>query len=209
MQVFTSYSSRDEAAARSPVGDGRRVSLWYRYRGILVAAAFAALIAEVGIVMSAPGEPGTAPGGSAATSTLWSTSFSLVATDEFTPDPNGPPAPIPAPAPAPQAGPAPAPAPAPPPPSELLFHFGPGRPDGISGFASITNNANKPPVGCVYHAVATAGTAAAVGYTSNVPLTVTGSAEARIDLPGPQTGSTWHVTVTCDNGLSTSVDTVY
>lgn len=196
MKVFTSYSP-----------------LWDRRRGFLAAAALAAMTAGVGITVLAPGEPGTAPGGNAATSTRWSASFSLVATDEFTPDPNGPPAPIPAPAPAPapapQAGPAPAPAPAPPPPSELLFHFGAGRPDGIPGFASITNNANKPPVGCMYHAVAVAGTAAAVGYTSNVPLTVTGSAETRIDLPGPQTGSTWHVTVTCDNGLSTSVDAVY
>jgi hypothetical protein len=197
MQVFTSHSSRDEAAATSPVADRRR--------GILAAAALAALAAGVGITVSAPAEPG----GKAATSTPSSANFSLVATDEFTPDPNGPPAPIPAPAPAPQAAPPAQAAPPPPPPSELLFHFGAGRPDGIPGFASITNNAGKPPVGCMYHAVATAGTAAAVGYTSNIPLTVTGSAETRIDLPGPQTGSTWNVTVTCDNGLSTTLGEVY
>jgi hypothetical protein len=209
MNVFTSYSGRDGATAPSPVGDPQRVPLWHRRRGVLAAAALAALTAGVGITMSAPEEPGTAPYGKAATGTLWSASFSLVATDDFTPDPNGPPAPIQSPASAPQAGPAPQAAPPPPPPSELLFHFGAGRPDGIPGFASITNNAGKPPVGCMYHAVAVAGTAAAVGYTSNVPLTVTGSAETRIDLPGPQTGSSWQVTVTCDNGLSTNTNVVY
>ena len=54
-------------------------SPWYRRPGILIAAA--ALIADVGIVVSGPGEPGTAPGGTTGTSTPWSASFSLIATD--------------------------------------------------------------------------------------------------------------------------------
>src|SRR5215472_16020287 len=40
----------------------------YRRPGILIAAAFAALIAEVGITVSSPGDPGTAPGGTIGTS---------------------------------------------------------------------------------------------------------------------------------------------
>ena len=55
-------------------------SPWYRRPGILIAAA--ALIAAVGIVVSGPGEPGTAPGGTTGTSTPWSASFSLIATTE-------------------------------------------------------------------------------------------------------------------------------
>ena len=43
---------------------------WYRRRGILIAAAFTALIAEVGITVSGPGDPGTAPGGTAASSAI-------------------------------------------------------------------------------------------------------------------------------------------
>ena len=58
-----------------------------------------------------------------------------------------------------------------------------------------------------------AGPAAMVNY--KVPdnhFTVAGSEEARIPAGGslgPATGSTWHLTVTCDNGLSTSLDKVY
>jgi hypothetical protein len=74
---------------------------------------------------------------------------------------------------------------------------------------SITNNADKPAVGCVYRSVGVAGTAAAVNYDRSVNFTVTGSAETRIDYNGPATGSTFHVTVTCDNGLSTSWDGRY
>ena len=74
---------------------------------------------------------------------------------------------------------------------------------------SITNNADKPAVGCMYRSVAVAGTAAMVNYTREYPFTVTGSAETRIDPNGPATGSTFHVTVTCDNGLSTSWDGMY
>ena len=40
-------------------------------------------------------------------------------------------------------------------------------------------------------------------------FTVTGSEETRSRSCGPPTGSTYHVTVTCDNGLSTSVDKTY
>ena len=54
-----------------------------------------------------------------------------------------------------------------------------------------------------------AGTATIVNYDRDVNFTVTGSAETRIDYNGPATGSTFHVTVTCDNGLSTSLDGMY
>ena len=75
-------------------------------------------------------------------------------------------------------------------------------------FVSITNN-DKPAVGCMYRSVAVAGPAARINYTRDYPFTVTGSAETRIDPTGRATGSTFHVTVTCDNGLSSSLDKVY
>jgi hypothetical protein len=189
-------------------------SPWYRRPGILIA--FAALIAGVGIVVSGPGEPGTAPRGTTGTSSPWSASFSLIATDFWEPPPEPPPA-APPPAPPPPAAPPtweppqaapqpPSPAPPPPPPSELQL-----RRDNSSAatIVSITNNADKPAVGCVYRSVGVAGTAAAVNYDRSVNFTVTGSAETRIDYNGPATGSTFHVTVTCDNGLSTSWDGRY
>lgn len=73
---------------------------------------------------------------------------------------------------------------------------------------SITNNANKPAVGCVLRSVGVAGAAAAVHWDHSFNVTVTGSAETRIDYPGPATGSTTHDTVTCDNGLSNTQDLV-
>ena len=79
---------------------------WYRRSGIRIAAAFAALIAGVGIIVAGPGEPGTAPGGTTGTSSPWSASFSLIATDIWEPPPAPPPA---APPPPPEEPPAPAP----------------------------------------------------------------------------------------------------
>jgi hypothetical protein len=73
---------------------------------------------------------------------------------------------------------------------------------------SITNN-DKPAVGCMYRSVAVAGIAAGVNFTRDYPFTVTGSAETRIDPNGPATGSTFHVTVTCDNGLSANAEGIY
>ena len=207
---------------------------WYRRSGILIAAA--ALIAAVGIIVSGPGEPGTAPGGTTGTSTPWSASFSLIATGWWTPDPTAPPAaPPPAAAPSgaeppaawapPAAGPGtaappvaepPVAAPPPPPPSELVLER---SDDPLTDFVSITNNANKPAVGCVVRAVPVAGPATATGPQGVLEnFTVTGSEETRIDLHGPGKaaygtdagfGTTWHVTVTCDNGLSTSYDGIY
>ena len=191
---------------------------WYRRRGVLIAAAFAALIAQVGITVSGPGEPGTAPGRTTGTSTPWSATFSLIATGWWTPDPTAPPAAEPPPAPPPAAEPpaaaphttappaaAPPPAP-PPPPSELVLR----RDNSLrAAFVSITNNANRPAVGCVYRSVAVAGQAKIINYDRSANFTVTGSAETRIDYNGPPTGSTFHVSVTCDNGLSTSQDSIY
>ena len=77
-------------------------------------------------------------------------------------------------------------------------------------FVSFTNNANKPAVGCVYRSVAVAGEATIINYDHSVNFTVTGSAETRVHVgDGPATGSTFHTTVTCDNGLSTSQDVIY
>jgi hypothetical protein len=182
---------------------------WYRRSGIRISVAFAALIAGVGIVVAGPGEPGTAPGGTTGTSTPWSASFSLIATDIWEPPPAPPPA---APAPPPEDPPAPAPrraappeaAPPPPPPSELVLRI-----DNTGNYVSITNNANKPAVNCVIRGVGVARVAAAVHYDHSKNFTVTGSAETKVDHDGPATGSTIHTTVTCDNGLSTSQDVTY
>ncbi|HTQ20553.1 hypothetical protein [Mycobacterium sp.] len=210
--MFISYSRRpDEAAVSSPGGRARAQK--YRRPGILIAAALAALGAAVGIIVSGPGEPGTTLGGTTGTGGPSSASFSLVATDEWTPDPTAPPAPAPPPAAPPAAQPPPAaPPPAlppPPPPSQLLLRYGPGGPGGIPAFVSITNNAGKPPVGCLYSAVATSGPAVTFHPTDTATFTVAGSAETRLDRPGPASGSNWHVTVTCDNGLSTMADQVF
>jgi hypothetical protein len=193
---------------------------WYRRPGILIAAA--ALITELGIVGSGLGEPGTAPGGTTGTSTPWSVSFSLVTTGWWDPPPEPPlaaPPPPPPPPEAPKRVAPPPPAPVwkpppvivpppapPPPPPELVLRYEPPT----AAFVSITNNANKPAVGCVLRTVPTAGSAAMARF--NVPdrnFTVTGSEETRIPAfgsIGPATGSTFHDTVTCDNGLSTNMD---
>ena len=195
MKLFISHSCHDEAA----VG--------YRRPRILIAAAFAALIAEVGIFLSGTGEPGTAPAGTTGTSAPWSASFSLIATESSTPDPTVATL-APETAPPPAAAP-PRAAPPPPPPSELRLWYGDPSRDGIPAFVAITNNADKPAVGCVYIAVAVAGPATKINYDDSVNFTVTGSAETRIDRHGPATGTTWHVTVTCDNGLTLSQDHIY
>jgi hypothetical protein len=198
---------------------------WYRRRGVLLAAA--ALIAEVGIVVSGTGEPGTEPGGTTGPSATWSANFSLIATGWIpTPEPPPPPPPAAAPpppeppaadppaqAPRPAAQPtwdppeavAPPPPPPPPPPELVLRYDGP-----LTAFVSITNN-DKPAVGCVYRSVAVAGLAASVNYHGpEVSFTVTGSEETTFRTgDGPATGSTWRVTVTCDNGLSTNRDVMY
>jgi hypothetical protein len=155
-----------------------------------------------------PGDLSTASDGTTGTSTPSSASFSLVATGWWTPDPTAPPAAehqTAPPAAAPRAAPAPAVAPQPPPPSELVFRHEP-----LTAVVSITHNANKPAVGCVYRSVAVAGGANVIHYDHSVNFTVTGSAETRVHVgDGPATGSTFHVTVTCDNGLSASQDVRY
>ncbi|HTQ20602.1 hypothetical protein [Mycobacterium sp.] len=175
---------------------------WYRRRGIFLAAAFAALIVEVGITLAGPGDPGTAPGGTTGAS------FSLISTGWWTSDPTAPPAAehqIEPPAAAPRTAPPRAVAPPPSPASELLFRHEP-----LTAIVSITNNANNPAVGCVYRSVAVAGQATMIHYDHSVNFTVTGSQETRVRVGGgPATGSTFHVTVTCDNGLSTSQDVMY
>jgi hypothetical protein len=222
-------AERSGAANGTPTAElTDAASPWYRRPGILIAAA--ALIAEVGIVVSGPGAPGTAPGDTTGTSTRWSTSFSLMTTGWWEPPPPAPPAPPPAAAP-PAAEPlAPAPRraatpaweppaweppaavpPPPPPPPELVLRY---DEPGTAAFVSIKNN-DKPAVGCMLRSVPVAGIAARVNF--QVPdqnFTVTGSEETSMPAGaarslGPATGSTFHVTVTCDNGLSTEMDRTY
>ena len=205
MKMSTSYSCHDEAAPPPQ----------YRCPGVLIAAS--ALTAAVGIVMSGAGEPGTPPGGTTGTSTPWSARFSLIATGWWTPDSTAPPAAEPAhptaepqtAAPqvaAPHRAAPPAAVPPPPPPPELKL-----RQDHslAAAFVSITNNADKPAVGCVYRSVAVAGRATAIHWNDSINFTVTGSQETKIKYRGPATGSTFHDTVTCDTGLSTSMDNVW
>jgi len=170
-----------------------------RIRVAAALAALAALVAGVAITVSGPGNLSTDG------STPSSASVSLVATGWLTPDPTaaehqtGPPAAV--------ARTVPPAAAAPPPalPSELVFRHEP-----LTAIVSITNNANKRAVGCVYRSVAVAGGANVIHYDHSVNFTVTGSAETRVHVgDGPATGSTFHVTVTCDNGLSTSQDVRY
>ena len=216
MKVFDATPGATRTAEPTDAG-----SSWYRRPGILIAAA--ALVAGAGIVVSGPREPGTAPGGATGTSTLWSASYSLIATDIWEPPPAPPAPPPPAaapPLPEPAAAePAPAPRRAatptwdppevvvpPPPPPELAIRYD----DPLTAFVSIANN-DKPAVGCTYRSVATAGPGALVNYyVPDVNFTVTGSGETRVRTgEGPATGTTWHITVTCDNGLSTSRDVLY
>jgi hypothetical protein len=196
MRVFTSYSRHDEAVPPPR----------YRRPGILIAAA--ALIAAVGIIVSREGEPGIAPGRTTGTSTTWSAGFSLIATGWWTPD-TAPPAAPPVAAPPPAANPKAAPrAAVPPPPSPSQVKL---RQDHAlaAAFVSITNNADKPAVGCVYRSVAVAGRAKAINWNDSVKFTVTGSQEAKVKYRGPATGSTFHDTVACGNRLSAGMDNVW
>ncbi len=198
-------------------------SPWYRRAGILLGSA--AAIAGVATVMAGSGEPVAAPAAEA--NTPQSVSFSLIATDYWAPEPAPapPPAAAPPPAPAPEAAPAPAPrraaprpapveeapevyVPPPPPPKQLMVRWDPGGPATV---VSIANNGDSA-VNCTRNSVPTAGIAASVNFV--VPdehFTVFGTAEARVreGVVGPPTGSTFHVTVTCDNGLSASMDGVF
>lgn len=205
MRVFTSYSRHDEA------GPPPR----YRSLGILISAA--GLIAAIEI--SVAGETRTAPLGTTGTDAAGSARFSLIATGWWTPEPTAPPVAEPSAAPLAPAPPAAAPqvvtphrtappaaVPPPPPPQELKL-----RQDHSSAaaYVSITNNSDERAVGCVYRSVAVAGTARAIHWNDSVNFTVAGSQEAKIKYRGPATGSTFHDTVTCDNGLSTSMDNVW
>jgi hypothetical protein len=214
MKVCNRASTTPESAdAARELGPGQLLPRppWHRHPGILAAVAFAALVPVAGIAVSGPGELGTAPADTTRTNTPWSASFSLIATGFWTPDPAPPAVAPPAPEPAPPqaaapAAPPPEAAPPPPPPPQLVLTFS----DPLTAVVSMTNNANNPPVGCVYRSVAVNGPAAAVNFNFTQNFTVTGSAPTTINSPqGPATGSNFHVTVNCDNGLSTSHDGTY
>ena len=70
-------------------------------------------------------------------------------------------------------------------------------------------NSDKPSVGCMYRSVAVAGTATMINYRREVPLTLIGSAERGSILMDPRQARPFTSPWTCDNGLSTSLDTVF
>jgi hypothetical protein len=78
--------------------------------------------------------------------------------------------------------------------SAITLRYDPPTLVGITAWVGITNNAGKPPVGCEYKD----------GVTPPQSFSVNGSAEARIDIAGIPTGTTYTITVTCDNGLTHS-----
>jgi len=218
MKVFNHGPTAAAASQPLPtddkLGPGPALTLppWHRRHGILIATA--ALVAQVGIIVSGPGEQDTVPGVTAGRSTPRSASFSLIGTGWWTPDPTAPAAAAP-PAQAPQVAappagapgtvPPPAAVPPPPPQPELVLRFD----NPLTAVVSITNNANNPAVGCVIRIAPVAGPATMV-TVPDVNFTVIGSAPTTVNLPpGPATGSTFHDTVTCDNGLSTSRDGTY
>ena len=88
------------------------------------------------------------------------------------------------------------------------------RDDPVTGvFVSMANVPSGSTVGCRMTTVALSGVAASVGYqvADNV-FTLVGSQETKVPAGGsngPATGSNWRVTVTCDNGVSSSLDGVF
>jgi hypothetical protein len=86
------------------------------------------------------------------------------------------------------------------PKSELQLNYGEPSvlPPFIPAFIAITNNANKPPVNCLYR-----------DGINSIDVVVNGDAATEVRIPGIATGTTYHVTVTCDNGLSLQRDVVF
>lgn len=81
--------------------------------------------------------------------------------------------------------------PPPPAPSELQLRYDPPHFLGITAYVGITNNDNKPPVACTYR-----------DGINSIDFIVTGKDETPVNIPGIPLGATYHVTVTCKNGLS-------
>lgn len=194
--------------------DAKTTSSWYRWPGVFVASA--AIAAGVSIAVLGPSDRDPAKIDAATPRATWSMGYILLTDDPWAPDPPPPPPP------APPAEPAydppatreyvpayvPPPPPPPPPPQVNLRLDNPIT-------AAIVSMANVPSgstVGCHMNTVATSGTAAAVGWLADNDFTLVGTQETRVpagSANGPATGSNFHLTVTCDNGTSTSLDAVY
>ncbi len=69
---------------------------------------------------------------------------------------------------------------------------------GMRAVVGITNNENNPPVGCTYK-----------DQINTRPFTVTGSAPTNIDFFGLPTGTTYLITITCDNNLKKEHQEIY
>lgn len=196
--------------------DAKTISSWYRRPGVIVASA--AIAAGVSIALLGPSDRDPVTIDAATPRATLSMEYILLTDDPWAPDPPPPPPPPPAPA-APPAYDPPAPKPyvpayvppppPPPPPPQLTMRLD----NPISAaFVSMANAPAGSTVGCRMNTVATSGTAAAVGWTAVNDFTLVGGQEARIPAGssnGPATGSSFHITVTCDNGTSTSMDAVY
>ncbi|MGX9673698.1 hypothetical protein [Mycobacterium sp. HM-7] len=202
--------------------DAKTTSFWYRRPGVI--AATAAMAAGVSIAVIGPSDRDSVNFDASAPHATWSMGYILVTADPWAPDPQTaapPPPPPPAAPPAPAApayeAPArqyapqyvPPPAPPPPPPPQLNIRL--DNPI-TAAFVSMANNPPGSTVGCHMNTVATSGTAAAVGWAADNDFSLTGGQEARVPAGssnGPATGSSFHITVNCDNGTSTSMDAVY
>jgi len=203
--------------------DAKTTSSWYRRPGVFVASA--TIAAGVSIAMLGPSDQDPAKIDAASPRATKSLEYILVTTDPWAPDPEPPPAPAAPPPPAapptydppaynppatreyvPQYVPPPPP-PAPPPQVSLRVD------NPIT--AVFVSMANVPPgstVGCQLADVALSGAAAAIGWRKDEGFTLVGTQETIIPAGpanGPATGSNFRLTVTCDNGTSSSLDVVY
>lgn len=199
--------------------DAKTTSSWHRRRGVFVAAA--TIAAGVSIAVLGPGDRDPAKVDATAPHATWTMGYILVTADPWAPDPVPPPA-APPPA-APVAPPVynppatreyvpayvPPPPPPPPPPPQLTMRLD----NPISAaFVAMKNAPSGSTVGCHMTTVATSGVAASIGARVENDFTLVGSQETRVpagSANGPSTGSNFHLTVTCDNGVSTSLDAVY
>lgn len=196
--------------------DAKTTSSWCRRRGVVVATA--AIAAGVTIAALEPSDENSPKVDAATPHATFSIDYILVTADPWAPDPAPPPV-APAPPAAPPAYEPPAtreyvpayvpPPPPPPPPPQLTLRL--DNPI-TAAIVSMTNAPAGSTVGCQMNTVATSGTAAAIGWKAENDFTLVGGQEARIPAGssnGPATGSSFRITVTCDNGTSTSMDAVY
>jgi hypothetical protein len=193
--------------------DAKSTSWWYRRPGVFIASA--AIAAGVSIVTLGPNDRDPVNIDAAKPIPTWSLGYILVTADPWAPDPQTAVPPPPAPAAAPAYEPpatreyVPEYVPPPPPPPELTLRL--DNPI-TSAFVSMKNVPSGSTVGCHMTTVATSGLAASIGARVENDFTLVGTQDTRLPAGssnGPATGSSFNLTVTCDNGVSTSLDAVY